>query len=301
MNCHDFDQIWNELLDTETMPTDGQGTTVEGESGPRLPSDRELAAREHAAGCPTCGTAQFEYETLRQALRAWRLKARPSSAPSSDLIERILTAALSSADSATGAIGQTGRGRASRRWRIGLPLAMAVAAVLAFVIVPIFWDLKRVDPGSAQRGAMNRTGRASGQVRSASHSSQPAGFHGLSGSLADATAATWDLARSTSEPAARLGRQVLEVASEAQDPAVSRTSAADSGQSLGSGLVSLPTVLRVVPESPPGSVLLQEVGERLSACVRPLSSTARQAFGFLRTPSLEKNENRINQPASKGA
>ena len=107
----------------------------------------------------------------------------------------------------------------------------------------------------------------------------------MSEALADATAATWDLARTTSEPAARLGRQVLESATRVEDAItpgsirapilpVPRTPA----------LTRLPRSCRSSPQPPPGSALLQQVGDGLSASVRPLSSTARQAFGFLRIP-----------------
>jgi hypothetical protein len=302
MNCHDFDQIWNELLDAETASVDRRATAIKTRAGPRSPADRELAAREHAVGCSTCRLAQVKYETLRQALRAWNLESRPSSAPSTDLVERFLAAVSPSVDSHSRAIDRTDR--ASRSWRIGLPLGLAVAvaaAVLALVISPIRWDLKRHDGGGARQGVMNQPGKLAGRSLSPSLSSRRAGLHGLSDSLADATAATWDLARSTSEPAARLGRQVIGAASQAQDLSGAGTPAADPTEPFGSGLVSLPSVLRGDSESPPGSTLLHDVGDRLSASIRPLSSTARQAFGFLRTPSLEKNEHRISQPASKGA
>ncbi len=116
--------------------------------------------------------------------------------------------------------------------------------------------------------------------------------------LADATEATWDLARTTSAPAARLGHQVLMAATSAQDSTGTGSTGA-GGPRL--GLDALAPILRVVPDSTPASELIQRVGDGLSASVRPLSSSARQAFGFLRTPSLGKPDNPINLPASKGA
>ena len=164
-------------------------------------------------------------------------------------------------------------------------------------MAPLPWRLERVSPASGR-------GRPAGPASESTlrPSNRQADSRVLSEALADATAATWDLARTTSEPAARLGRQVLESATQVESPARAGASAADPAGSSYPGLDSLAAVLPVVPQAPPGSALLQQVGDGLSASVRPLSSTARQAFGFLRIPSLEKTDNSpIHQPASKGA
>ena len=195
---------------------------------------------------------------------------------------------------------KTGSSRRPRRWRAGLPLGAAVAAVaclIALVLAPLPWRLERVSPASDR-------GRSAGPANaSALHlANRRADSRVLSEALADATAATWDLARTTSEPAARLGRQMLESATQGETPARAGASGADPAGSSYSGLDSLASVLPVVPQPPPGSALLQQVGDGLSASVRPLSSTARQAFGFLRIPALEKTDNSpIRLPASKGA
>jgi hypothetical protein len=293
MTCQDFDQVWNELLDAETA-----GACGAPDDAPigRSPSDREQAAREHAANCPTCLLGQARYELLRQALRCWRLAPRPASSAPADLVERILAVVPRSFGSSSLPIVQTRLG--TRRRRLGLPLGAAIAAVAAVLILftmPITWDRKLPDVGNTPRGVMNQRSNISGLAPSLSRRQR--GRPDLSASVAGATAATWDLAVTASEPAARLGRGVL--------VAATQTRIGSSGRSQteppDAGLPSIPSLLQGLPDSPPGSALLQEVGDSLSATVRPLSSTARQAFGFLRAPSLEKNDNRISPPASKGA
>jgi hypothetical protein len=79
----------------------------------------------------------------------------------------------------------------------------------------------------------------------------------LSAALADATSATLALAREASAPAARVGREVL---AEADLPSSTPAFGLPEG---------------VVP------AVFQGVGARVNAGVRPLSGTARSAFGFL--------------------
>ena len=83
-------------------------------------------------------------------------------------------------------------------------------------------------------------------------------------SLAEATSATLSLARETSAPAARVGKQVLASATlpKADWP------------------VEMPT--RAEPAE-----VLQSVGSRVEEGVRPLSGAARSAFSFL-LPSAPK-------------
>lgn len=301
MTCQDFDQVWNDLLDAE--PAGARGSPNEALAG-RLISDREQASREHAASCPTCQQRQASYERLRQALRTWSLVPRPASSAPADLVERILAAVPASLGSSTLPIGQTQP--AIRHWRTRLWLGAAiaaVAAVLILLVVPITWERKRLDVGHTPHGALHQPSSVSGPSPSlARHQrSRP----GLSASLESATAATWDLAVTASEPAARLGRGVLGSATpppiENSGRSGSEPLATGSSDSIAAGLPSIPSLFQSLPDSPPVSALLQAMGDSLSATVRPLSSTARQAFGFLRAPSLEKNDNRISPPVSKGA
>ncbi len=286
MTCQTFDQIWNELLDAETAGTRrAPSDAVAGGST----SDREQAVREHAASCPSCLQCQARYELLRQALRSWSLAPRPASSAPADLVERILAAVPASFGSSTLPIGQTRP--VTKYWRSGLPLYAAiatVAAVLVVIVVPINWERRRLDVGRASRSLRNQSPVLSGHQR---------GHADLSASLAGATAATWDLAVTASEPAARLGRGMLGAAHQAR---IEGTGYSPTGPPA-AGFPSIPSIFQGLPDSPPASALLQGVGDTLSATVRPLSSTARQAFGFLRAPSLEKNDNRISPPVSKGA
>jgi len=91
----------------------------------------------------------------------------------------------------------------------------------------------------------------------------------ISDALAEATSATLDLARETSAPAGRFGRVVL-----------ASTSLPEAEPSL-----SLPVSLV------PTAEILEAVGGRIGAGVRPLSGSARQAFGFLiRTATGDRHE-----------
>jgi hypothetical protein len=93
----------------------------------------------------------------------------------------------------------------------------------------------------------------------------------LTDALAEATSATLDLARAASAPAARTGQRVLLTATPADLPTAS---AAD-----------------LVPEPDPASGAFQEVGHRVNAGVRPLSGSARSAFGFLLRPARPGDRN----------
>ena len=71
MSCDDFEQRWNELLDT-CAP---------------VATDRERALLAHAAVCATCREVAERYQGLRRALSAWG----PPPAPAGSA-ERILAA-----------------------------------------------------------------------------------------------------------------------------------------------------------------------------------------------------------------
>jgi len=119
----------------------------------------------------------------------------------------------------------------------------------------------------------------------------------LNTALADATDATWDLARLASEPAARIGRQVFDAATSPErtpsPPGVVVGAMPDS--------VSVPSLGTLAPDSAAAVATLQQVGDHLASGVRPLSSTARQAFGFLLGPTRPKPEARAHSPGARGA
>ncbi len=94
----------------------------------------------------------------------------------------------------------------------------------------------------------------------------------LADALADATTATIDLARETSAPAGRVGRVVL------------------ASTTIGDG--ESPLMLRV-PSVVPTADILRSVGGRVGAGVKPLSGSARGAFGFLlRSAPIEPGDPR---------
>jgi hypothetical protein len=280
MNCQEFDDRWNDLLDIETAGRHTQRTGATGDHNDPSPDD--LAVRGHAQACARCRPIHDRYERLRQALRARDTGFRPIPVPTPDLTRRILAASCSPPR--------------RRFWRTALPIAagaIAASVLLALAIAAMPWSLRRL--ATDRRNQIASRPQRSVSAPPLEHRSRG---RDLTEALAEATEATWDLAWTTSGPAARLGRQVLVAATSTDDDANSG-STGTSDPRLGLG--ALAPVFRVVSDSAPGSELIQKVGDGLSASVRPLSSSARQAFGFLRTPMLGKPDNPISVRASKGA
>ena len=291
MTCRDFERGWNELLDAGGPAIGGVEKPDPSTVAPRLAataslSDLERTLRDHAADCPACRQVAARYQLLHRALGGW--SAQP--APPVDLADRILAAAQSPASRRRGA-----RNRGARPiWRIGLPLATAAAAVIALVFVRPAIDGPRPErrttapPALANNppgGAISHSDSGSGPVS--------ADTRALDTALADATAATWDLARSASEPAARISLHVLDVATEPRPGSV------DDGSSSFS--VSVSSYVPAAPDSAAASAMLRQVGDSLASSVGPLSNTARHAFGFLLGPPPAKPEVRRIPPAAKGA
>jgi hypothetical protein len=269
MNCHDFQRKWDELLDSET-PT-----------RPPL-TDWEDALREHAAGCDACRQLAARYHVLRHALRAWAHAPRPSA----DLSDRILAAASAPRGSAWAAGGTPARAR--RPWR--LLASAAAAAIAAALVLPALHGLIE----------SQRPGRPLTAPNAELHSvaSRETGHHDyadLERALAEATSATWDLARSASEPAARISRDMLDATIQTQDALPDQgLSPVEAGPAV--------AVARLIPQAPDAettSAVLQQVGDHLAAGVRPLSSTARHAFGFLLGP--DRPGSRAKRSTAKGA
>jgi hypothetical protein len=270
MNCQDFDDAWNLLLDAETR---AKRARVKG----LAPSDQVLAdleqtARAHAQECERCRTAQERFDSLRPALRAWTAGESPASQPSPGLVDRIIAAHRLDA-----------RAHRARPWKLAAGAAAAIAAgALIFAFLPA-----RPTAVPANVNPMVK-----------SHDSSPSEPRFLSDALADATEATWDLARATSEPAARLGRQVLEGGRDANE-AETRASAPIVA-STGRRLIP-PLNLQISSLAPARGDWLQDVGNGLSSSVEPLSSTAARAFGFLSAPFAAKSDATTPPPAPKGA
>jgi hypothetical protein len=256
MNCRDFERIWNERIDARSLPSGDLGTL-----------GSELALREHAAGCSTCRPKAAGYEALERSILAWG----PPPFPRTGLADRIVLAAQAQVPSTR---------RAATARRLGRPSIQVVAAAASIVSI--------ITLGIAVRISINRS-PAPGNPPSAVavRTDGPK----LNEALASATEASWDLARSASEPAARLSRQFLDAA----------TDAGPERPHESSGAVAVPSLDAFAPDSAAAVATIQQVGDRLANGVRPLSSSARHAFGFLLGPAPAKPENRANPPASRGA
>jgi hypothetical protein len=243
MNCRDFERLINEQLDAR------------GASSPEL----ERALASHGAACPACRATSLRYQALRQAIADW---GPPPSAPA-DFADRF----LSHWESSRSQVEAVAPARILKFWPVVLPLAAA-----AGLLVAVGLGVRSGRPGPAPTSTAERPGPASPPV---ARSIDPAA---LSDALAEATAATWDLARETSNPAARVGLEVLDAAE----------------------LAETTVSLSVAEEGGPAVEVFQGMGERVNERVSPLSGTARHAFSFLLGPVAEPAEAEVPPPAELG-
>ena len=280
MTCRNFQHEWDELLDAEA-----RGGAV---------AEDEARLLSHAAECPACRPIAARYQGLRHALRAWR---QPP-VPPADLVQRI----LSTPADLQPRIWRSAAGRARRLWRenrleAAIVAASIVSAVLVLPAITGYLRRHQAEPRMTATGnppdALHVIG---GSVR------PPDDSRALNRALAEATSATWDLARSASEPAARISRDVLDAATVAEagpGEAPRVESSTGTSEGLASLSVPMPSLDPLAPEATAG--VLQQVGDHLSAGVRPLSSTARHAFGFLLGAPGARAESGANGRTSRGA
>jgi hypothetical protein len=194
------------------------------------PADvRALVA--HAASCPACRAIAARYELLGRALRSWG----PGPSPPEGFADRVIAAAHPEP-----------RVLPVSRWRWAAAAAVVVATLVGLRGV--------IQPRSPERKPIPVT-----QVVRPEVPPRP-----LSDALADATQATLALARETSAPAARIGRQVLAAAT-----------------------INHSRPLALQPSIEPAADVLQSVGDGVNQGVRPLSGSARHAFRFLIGPALQ--------------
>jgi hypothetical protein len=208
-----------------------------------VPTHLEAGLEAHASACPQCRAVSNRYQLLLQAMAGLRT---PTPSPAS--VDR-LHALTVPAGRPTLVIG-------TRRRRM---LAGALATAATFAL--------------AWLGGGDRFDREPAQpvptiVPRLAPPARPLGL-----ALADATEATLDLARETSAPASRIGREFLELGREPSTPSDTPTEGSqraepgneeEAGDSAGSGL-------------------FRAVG----AGVKPLSGSARHAFSFLLGPPDE--------------
>jgi hypothetical protein len=284
MTCREFERAWNELLDAEA------GGGVE-RPDPGV-AGRERALLKHVVGCSSCGQVSARYLALRRAIRAWG----PPPAPSAGLTDRILAEIQTPAAAAWPIYGVVRRELPRTRALVSImAAAMAASVLLGFILHRGIERRRPKEPMAVLHNTPVESGRHEGR----DSATLVVDSRALNLAFSEATAATWDLARSASEPAARISRQVLDAATGPDRSPAQPTSIAGSGSVVDA--VSVPSLDSLAPDAAAAGAMLQLVGDRLTNGVRPLSNTARHAFGFLLGTAVAKPEVPINPPAQKGA
>jgi hypothetical protein len=282
MTCRDYERGWNELIDKD------RAGLVRVDS---VSADTENALVDHAAGCASCRALGARYLVLRRAIQS----GVQSQAPSAGLADRVLAEIERPSPSAWAVFGDV------------LPERIAPVAAVYAVIVTIAATI------ALFLGSLNRAMLQAqlDRPRIVLHPTPvpkghddytetvPANARQLNTAVAEATAATWDLARSASEPAARISRQVLNAATEAE--LTSSLPDTDARTEPVAARSSIPSLAALAPDTAAAGAMLLQVGDRLAIGVRPLSDTARHAFGFLLGPTIAKPKAPANLPAPKGA
>jgi hypothetical protein len=173
MNCREFENKWNDLLDSHLTGS----------------SQFEQAMEAHASTCERCRSVSSRYQVLRQAISAW--SAPP--APSAESIERLYELTVPS----------TPLRIPARRSRLVRWLPMSAAAAL-FALAWVGWSAWRARPLPEDFApALN-------SAPSVATNPVPIG-RPLAAALADATVATIGLALEASAPATRIGREILDL------------------------------------------------------------------------------------------
>jgi hypothetical protein len=212
---------------------------------------REAASAEverdwesHRSECPECRAEAQRYQALRRAIGAWVTVP----APSADFADRFL---LQWEQSGAAVPATPGRGRRIwEYWPAALPIA--AAAVLLLMVLP---GVRRERPAKPAETPPSLTDDI-----------DPDAF---SDALAEATSATWELARATSVSAPRVGLAVFEAGELPESTASLRPA---SPQNAGPASDVLPDAHLDDDDA------------------RPLSGSARHAFGFLLGPDPPQPE-----------
>jgi hypothetical protein len=269
MTCREFDRRWNELLDG--CQGNRAGSALE------EPDRSEQLLAAHAAKCARCREAAATFEVLRTAIRAW---GPPPPAPAG-LVNRVLAELETS----------TWPARRMHAWR-WVAAASIAASLLAVVVVH-----RLVSSG----GAIARRPAPIEQRdrQPIDEKSDRVDYRALNTALADATLATLDLARAASEPAARVGRQLIDAA--ARPETGGHDAPADAAGTSTTMAVTVPSLDLLAPDPAATAAVWQQVGDGLASGVRPLTTTARHAFGFLLGPPPVRPELRSVPRAQKGA
>jgi hypothetical protein len=267
-------------------------------------AEAEARLMAHAAECPACRPIASRYQVLRQAIRAWR----QAPGPSADLVQRVLSAPAETTPRPWTTLASE---RARRLWRD--PKKRQRTLLAGFAATAVLGLLSISSLVGRGRDHEQVRGTVPGDVVERdfhSHALPPESAEtslALDRAVAEATAATWDLARSASEPAARIGRDMLDVRRSAggkpakQEVETSMTAPDDSAHGLAGLMMPIPSLDPLGSDATTASAVIQEVGGRLSAGVEPISDTARHAFGFLLGPTRSRAESQDRQPSRTGA
>ncbi len=299
MTCREFQSQWDALLDADArVAAIGAGSEPDRFDTRAKPAldDSEAALLAHAAGCPECRQIAAQWRVLRHAIAAWR---QPPVAPAG-LADRIL-AAKSMPQTLQWKVVEAIERKQSRRDHLILACTLA-ASFLGIILLSRAIRMRDPSPdGRANPPAI--VSRDQDLQAVADLGRDPGGHQALNRVLAEATSATWDLARSASEPAARISRDMLDATTRSEDaplePASDRPVAVvDRSDLRAVGLtVAVPSLDNLAPDSSAASAVLQHVGDHFSAGVRPLSDTARHAFGFLIGPAaIRRSRATVRRP-----
>jgi hypothetical protein len=303
MTCRDYEQAWNDLIDGEAgdggemAAASSKGVMGAFHSRPAL-ADFERALLDHADECSDCRHVAARYQALRRAIHAW---GPPPAAPAG-FTERVV-AAIQSPVAAIQAPPAPAwpvpvKTRRGRTWPIVAAMGTAAAIlVMALAVMNRAGKDRRWDGGPAT--SVHRAPAGAGLTGDRDSTSLALNARALNHAVFEATTATWDLARSASEPTARISRQVLDAAT-GPEPGRERSTALARSEPAGA-VVSVPSLDAFAPDTAAAGALLQQVGDHLATGVRPLSDTARHAFGFLLGPVPPKREVPTTTPTQKGA
>ncbi len=231
MTCHEFQRKWHELLDADSVERQAAGTSRTTGNGPdRDPvgGETEALLLAHAADCPSCCAIAIQYQNLRQAIRAWR---RPP-VPPDDLVQRILSAPAETPFRIL--VAGRVRGLLRAHQPVALLTGLLAASFLLALLLPAInqaLDSKRANPrGTGPAGPVVDLHSVPGPV------DPPADRSALNRALAEATSATLDLARTASEPAARISHDLFDTSESAAE------GAAKASAELSPGALNGPSV-----------------------------------------------------------
>ncbi|CAN5844945.1 hypothetical protein BH23PLA1_BH23PLA1_08890 [soil metagenome] len=257
MTCREFEILWNQRLDA--VHCAGVKIPVQAEDGQAKavaipPSDEVLDT--HAASCEACRALAARYQVLLHSIEALD---GPPPAPG-DFLARFLHE-----------FGNDGMGTAPRLRldRLGWPL-VAVAAAMLLITLGLLWQIDRPEgPRLVQQDILQTPSPAT----AAGPEVVLARPRPLNETLAEATSLTLGLMWEASEPAARLGRDVLGTSRASERTLLTEVPGERNDSS--SEMTSL-----ILVEGPERDVI-RSLSEQVGDGVRPLSRPTMNAFAFL--------------------